>query len=159
MRRRGPPAAPEWEVLLVQSRWTRDVWLFPKGGVEPGESARAAAVRETEEEGGVVGDLGPKLGSWVFNPSAKHRQKMWLLFVTTEYASDSKLWKERKKRLRAWHSFESAKALITDLPEELRRPQLLQMLQAAEDVVKSIGNGVLPVENPKDSGDDDGDED
>ena len=32
-------------------------WIFPKGHVEPGETAAQAGVRETEEEAGVTGDL------------------------------------------------------------------------------------------------------
>jgi ADP-ribose pyrophosphatase YjhB (NUDIX family) len=37
-----PPGAPD------------DVWVLPKGHIEPGEDARAAALREVEEESGVV---------------------------------------------------------------------------------------------------------
>jgi len=145
-------------VLLVQSRWTPEVWLFPKGGIEDNESAKQAATRETCEEGGVIGDLGPKLGSWTFQRGSKQKQKMWILFVTTEYASDSKLWKERKKRLRAWHTFDEARAVLTSIPEETQRPELLDMLASAEKVVKEIGSGILPIsgmESGRDSIDDD----
>lgn len=144
MRRQAGSPSNEWQVLLVQSRWTPDVWLFPKGGVEKDESAKAAAVRETTEEAGVIGDLGPKLGTWTFQSSPKAKQKMWLLFVTTEHPQESKLWKERKKRRRAWHSFDAAKTVLTDIPEETQRPELLQILDAAEEVLKLVGDGALP---------------
>ena len=39
------------EVLLVFDRW-RQQWELPGGGIEPGETPRAAAVRELEEETG-----------------------------------------------------------------------------------------------------------
>lgn len=54
-----------WEVLVVESRWTTDTWLFPKGSVEDGETSLAAAKRETIEEAGVMGDTTVRLGSWV----------------------------------------------------------------------------------------------
>lgn len=41
------------EFLVVTSKSTQDFWLFPQGKLEPGESAREAAERETLEEAGV----------------------------------------------------------------------------------------------------------
>lgn len=38
-------------VCLVSSRKHKNQWVLPKGGVEKGESERAAALRELEEEG------------------------------------------------------------------------------------------------------------
>lgn len=42
-----------WEYLLLR---TYNYWDFPKGEVEPGESLRAAAVRELREETGIAPD-------------------------------------------------------------------------------------------------------
>jgi len=40
--------------LLVLSRQTkRPLWEFPKGGIDPGETVEAAALRELEEETGL----------------------------------------------------------------------------------------------------------
>lgn len=50
----------ELSILLVTSKKQQGFWIFPKGHVEPGETAAQAGVRETEEEAGVAGDdLGP----------------------------------------------------------------------------------------------------
>lgn len=44
-------------VLLVRSKKNPAIWIFPKGHIEPGEAAEAAALRETREEAGVEGEL------------------------------------------------------------------------------------------------------
>jgi ADP-ribose pyrophosphatase YjhB (NUDIX family) len=42
-------------VLLVRAKSDPSIWIFPKGHIERGESAKEAAVRETREEAGVRG--------------------------------------------------------------------------------------------------------
>lgn len=49
-------------VLLVRAR-RNPHWIFPKGHVEPGESAEAAAVREVREEAGVEAEPLAPLGA------------------------------------------------------------------------------------------------
>jgi methylisocitrate lyase len=48
LKRDGP------RFLVIRARKNPSHWIFPKGHVEPGESAEAAAVREVAEEAGVV---------------------------------------------------------------------------------------------------------
>ena len=52
----------ELEVVLVH-RAAYDDWTLPKGKVDPGETDEQAAVREVEEEAGVICRLGPELPS------------------------------------------------------------------------------------------------
>lgn len=44
-------------VLLVTAKRNPRNWIFPKGHIEKGETAEAAALREAKEEAGVVGKL------------------------------------------------------------------------------------------------------
>ena len=45
---------PTGEVLLVHKPRKKDAWQLPQGGVEPGETLEEAAVRELQEEAGVI---------------------------------------------------------------------------------------------------------
>jgi 8-oxo-dGTP pyrophosphatase MutT (NUDIX family) len=47
----------EPKVLLVTAKRNPRNWIFPKGHIEKGETAGAAALREAKEEAGVVGKL------------------------------------------------------------------------------------------------------
>jgi 8-oxo-dGTP pyrophosphatase MutT (NUDIX family) len=43
------------EFLIVRSKKDPSKWIFPKGHIEPGETAEFAATRELQEEAGVAG--------------------------------------------------------------------------------------------------------
>lgn len=161
--RRTP--AGVWEVLVVESRWSSDTWLFPKGSIEEGETALAAATRETMEEAGVLGDTTVCLGCWVI-PSRQtartesvgtamkdgkevngkrcassavvgskrpQRLQMWLLAVSAELNVQDCRWIEATQRRRRWASFSRARVLLATS----QRPELVQMLDAAHNVVST----------------------
>ncbi len=54
--------SPRVEVAVVH-RPHYDDWSFPKGKCDPGETDEAAALRELEEETGLVGRLGRELSA------------------------------------------------------------------------------------------------
>lgn len=60
---------------------TEYVWQFPQGGIDKGEKPRAAALRELQEETGVIPELVSKLGTikdWLyydFPTDFKHSEK------------------------------------------------------------------------------------
>lgn len=71
------------EVVLVH-RPRYDDWSLPKGKLEEGESYEDAAVREVEEEAGVVGLLGPELpGCSYIDRSGRTKQvRYWAMTVS-----------------------------------------------------------------------------
>ena len=62
VRRRG---ARE-QILLVTSKRNPDVWVLPKGHVEPGETLQETAVREVLEEAGVAAEVADRIGEVPF---------------------------------------------------------------------------------------------
>ena len=70
--RKSPDNPDETEVALVHRPKYED-WSFPKGKLDPGETAVVAAVREVEEETGLRGRLGRHLGALTY-PIPGHRR-------------------------------------------------------------------------------------
>ncbi|MGH8918190.1 MAG: NUDIX domain-containing protein, partial [Actinomycetes bacterium] len=77
--RRGPD---EVEVVLVHRRQYDD-WSFPKGKVDDGETDEQAAVREVEEEAGVICRLGAELASSSYTDSTGRPKvvRYWVMTV------------------------------------------------------------------------------
>jgi 8-oxo-dGTP pyrophosphatase MutT (NUDIX family) len=96
-------------ILLVSSKKVAGNWIFPKGHVERGESEAAAALRETQEEAGVDGELLGPVGDpleygWGFR---RYRVQYFLIRATAEFkASDG--------RTIAWLPFDEAVARLSD---------------------------------------------
>jgi diadenosine hexaphosphate hydrolase (ATP-forming) len=95
-------------VLLVTSKKQQGFWIFPKGHVEPGETAEQAGVRETQEEAGVTGDLVGPVGTpleydW---GGKRYSVQYFLIRATAESpASDG--------RTIAWLPFDAALARLS----------------------------------------------
>ena len=77
-------AGPEGVEVLVVHRPQYDDWSFPKGKCEPDESDEACAVREVEEETGLVCALEDELPSTSYRDSKGRLKEVryWRLRVT-----------------------------------------------------------------------------
>ncbi|KAH6799395.1 nudix hydrolase-like protein 17 [Perilla frutescens var. frutescens] len=108
---RGTPSVveeEEIEVLVITSQRKGKGMLFPKGGWEIDESIEDAALRETVEEAGVVGDVERKLGKWNFKSKSSdtsYEGHMFPLLVKEQL----EFWPEKDVRQRLWISVREAR--------------------------------------------------
>lgn len=101
IRERGP------EVLIVRAKRNPGDWIFPKGHIEPGEDAPAAAVRELLEEGGVIGRAADLVGTSQITLSDR---RLSVSYYLVWYESDGPAKEQREK---AWVSFSEAHGRLT----------------------------------------------
>ena len=116
---RGADAAAE--VLLVH-RPAYDDWTFPKGKGEPGESDEQCAVREVEEETGLLCALGRELASteYVDGKGRPKSVRYWVMEVV-----GGTLRFEHEVDAARWVTILDAEALLT-------YPRDVELLQSVE---------------------------
>jgi 8-oxo-dGTP pyrophosphatase MutT (NUDIX family) len=112
------------EVLLVTSKSGR--WIFPKGRVEPRESAAQAALRECFEEAGVLG-LVEEEAQPVLRRRGGLRRELRLFFV--RFCREAPFWQEAKLRKRRWMGLEAARRRLT-------RSSLREALSELQNLVR-----------------------
>ena len=97
------------QVLLVRARQDPTLWIFPKGHVEAGETAEAAALRELSEEAGVSGRVLGPVGALEFTSGKE--------FVRVEYfaveVADSAGQSSGDGRDQRWVSLPDARRLLS----------------------------------------------
>ena len=112
------------EVALVRTSNGKG-WIVPKGSVDNDEEPRDAAIREAEEEAGVLGVLARKpLGRYLHDKrGGGYHVDVYLMRVTDVLEH----WLEDKLRRRRWMPVPDAAACL--------RKELRQFVQAIEGVV------------------------
>jgi len=101
----------EFQVMLITSNKNR-YWGFPKGVMEPGESPEYTAAVEAQSEGGVLGEVGVRIGQF--------EVPKWGAFCTVDTFAmqvsevlPRKVWQENHRN-RHWCSIPLAKGLVRD---------------------------------------------
>mmetsp|Transcript_17831 Transcript_17831/g.30315 ORF Transcript_17831/g.30315 Transcript_17831/m.30315 type:complete len:339 (-) Transcript_17831:1004-2020(-) len=69
------PILKDGRILLVSAS-RKPEWILPKGGWEEDETIELSAVRETHEEAGVVGELGPRLTEITYETRKSKKRKL-----------------------------------------------------------------------------------
>ena len=110
--------------LLVKARRDPTVWIFPKGHVEDGETAEQTALRETQEEAGVIGRILAPLGALEFESVGR---PLHVEYFLVELLGDA-AWSERRPfvwgtygETRARIVFPSARELLATARAQLDR--------------------------------------
>jgi 8-oxo-dGTP pyrophosphatase MutT (NUDIX family) len=104
-------------ILLVKARKDPAVWIFPKGHIDPGETAEATALRETQEEAGVDGELLGPVGPPLEYLSG--REPVSVRYFLIRAGSESPSPEGREKQ---WFPFDEAlKALVFEDSRRLVR--------------------------------------
>jgi ADP-ribose pyrophosphatase YjhB (NUDIX family) len=104
-------------ILLVRAKKNPQDWIFPKGHIEKGETAEAAAARELEEEAAIRGESLGLVGSLNFQSGDEMVSVAYYLFrFVSEVA-------ETEKRERKWCDYDEALALLShrDAAELLKK--------------------------------------
>ena len=114
------------EVALVTTSGGKG-WIVPKGSVDRGEQIRDAAIRETEEEAGLLGVLSRKpLGRYLHvNGDGACHVDVYAMRVTKELEH----WMEDRHRRRRWMA-------VADAAERLRK-ELRKFVTAVERLVEA----------------------
>jgi 8-oxo-dGTP pyrophosphatase MutT (NUDIX family) len=104
-------------ILLVRAKKTPTDWIFPKGHIETGETAEAAARRELEEEAGVSGESLGSLGSLEFQSGDEMVTVEYYLFRFTHEVA------RKETREIRWSKYHEALALLShrDAAELLKK--------------------------------------
>jgi diadenosine hexaphosphate hydrolase (ATP-forming) len=95
------------EILLVRARQHPEHWIFPKGHIEPRESAEKAALRELQEEAGVAASVIAPAGAVEFDSKDFTTRVEYFL---CKYQRDVPRQDDRETR---WCSYARALELLT----------------------------------------------
>ncbi|WP_339758994.1 NUDIX hydrolase [uncultured Hoeflea sp.] len=122
------------ELLLITSRDTGR-WIVPKGWIEEGEDGAEAAVRETWEEAGLIGEAlpGGPIGRYYYIKQRTRRNDaecevdVYLLKLLEQ----RDLWPERDERRRKWFPVATAIGLVAEDGLKTVIRDAFQVLKAA----------------------------
>jgi len=121
---RRAPDGPD--VCLIRRRGSAK-WAIPKGFIDPGHTAKEAALIEAFEEAGLEGRIvGPSVGTYEYRKwSRRLTVAVYLMEVLTEHRS----WQEMRLRERKWQPLGKAAALLARHPVRVCLDRILERLK------------------------------
>ena len=93
--------------LLVRAKGAEEEWVFPKGHIESGEDAKAAALREVREEAGVEAEFLTELNHIEF---IYKNEQIRVHFFLLKYLREVPQEESREKQ---WRTYEEALNLLS----------------------------------------------
>jgi 8-oxo-dGTP pyrophosphatase MutT (NUDIX family) len=118
------PGREGTDYLIVRARSERPEWVLPKGHIEPGESAKQAALREVREEAGIEGEIVAPIGAAEFQSRGEAARVVYYLARCLRAAPTA------ERREVRWCGYDEARRLLTF--EDTRR-----ILSAARSMLAS----------------------
>jgi len=85
-------------VLLVSARKVKGSWVFPVGGIDPGETPEIAAARECEEESGYCVKIGKKLTPVESCESCHGKKTAHFIFFLATISAEKETWETDRSR-------------------------------------------------------------
>jgi 8-oxo-dGTP pyrophosphatase MutT (NUDIX family) len=126
--------ASSLEFCLITSL-SKGRWGFPKGMIDPGETFRETALKEAQEEAGLLGEIvGEPLGQYEY---AKWGATLSVTVVLMSVTEVQDQWLEAALRRRAWCSVDEARERIANLDQR-------RLLDAAIQRLGHDASGVRP---------------
>ena len=132
LKRTNDGMTPLWHILLVHKPRKHDAWQLPQGGLEPGEKAAEAALRELREETGLCIDAvafeSAQTYCYDFPPSFVERfhpvnDGQQLCFVVVEAPSNARVTvDQREVDAFAW-------VTVDELARYIERPEYLRVIR------------------------------
>ncbi len=119
-------------VLLVSSRKSKGAWVFPVGGVEPGETLAEAAARECLEESGYQVRVGPYLTA--VEAAGADGVSSHFTFYLAEENGEADTWEHDRER--RWVPLSQAAALLLEIFQPVVRAaynRMKTMISSADE--------------------------
>ncbi len=97
---------PNRQVLVIRAKKNTSHWIFPKGHIEAAETPEQAALRELQEEAGVIGEIVQPIGTSEFQSGDEYVQVSYFLTRAVETGQVA----ERPVR---WYPLSKAREIVT----------------------------------------------